>query len=585
MAHIPKEIIEDLRKQATISKVIGNYLPLVKKGRFFSAVCPFHNDHDPSLSINDEKQIFKCFVCGAGGNCFSFVQRYKSLSFQESIFEVAKICNYPLDPNLLSSSNKPKINKFQKEYDLLNEVISVTKILLNSRNFKNVRNYLFERGITEELISYFQIGVIDDQNIIYRHLKEKGFEDQDIIDSKVCRLTNQGVFDIFKNRILFPIHDQYGNPLGFSARTFVGDDAKYINSENSKIYNKSRNLYNLNRALEDIRKSDRVYVLEGVFDVIAMYRAGFKNAICTLGTSLSKEHLNFLKNYTKNIIFNYDGDKAGQNATIKAGLVCMEEGFDVKVVKNTTTLDPDEIINKNGEKALKDLVSNEYSFVEFALDYYDNGLNTYQKQKEYVLKVGHIIEMIKDEIDRINFNIMLEERSGIKVSINKFKKTDEIGYNKKYLEVNHQALTSGLVKAEYNLLSQMMISENACQDFKQELGYLIDENNSKIANVILEQYRSYGEFDYSRLLDELEDDNLIKIVTDILMREDMVKKYEKPLVYDSIKIVKNELLKQKRNALMKKIKQRELNSDFEELDEILKELSEINRRLGGKNGN
>lgn len=585
MAHIPKDVIEDLRKQATISKVIGNYLPLVKKGRFFSAICPFHNDHDPSLSINDEKQIFKCFVCGVGGNCFSFVQRYKSLTFQESIFEVAKICNYPIDPNLLSLTSKPKVSKYQKEYDLLNEIISVTKILLNSKNFKNVRNYLSERGIDDELISHFQIGVIDDQNIMYRHLKEKGFSDQEIIDTKICRLNNYGVSDIFKNRILFPIHDQYGNPLGFSARTYVNDDAKYINSENSKIYNKSKVLYNLNRALEDIKKSDRVYVLEGVFDVIAMYRAGFKNAICTLGTSLTKDHLKVLKNYTRNIIFNYDGDKAGQNATMKAGLLCLEEGFEVKVIKNLTKLDPDEIINKNGDKALKDLVSNEYSFVEFALDYYDDGLNTYQKQKDYAIKVGRIIALVKDEIDRINFNIMLEERSGIKLSDNSFKKTKEISYNKKYLEVDHQALTSGLIKAEYNLLSQMMISENACQDYKEELGYLIDENNSKIASAILEQYRAYGNFDYSRFVDDLKDESLIKIVTDILVRDDMIKTYEKLLVYDSIKIIKNELLKQKRNMLMKKIKDQEIDVDFKELEKVLKELSEINRRLGGKNGN
>lgn len=579
MTKIPQELIEEIRAHSSITEVIGNYIPLVKKGRAFTAVCPFHDDHDPSLSISDQKQIFKCFVCGVGGNVFSFVTRYKKCSFEEAVAEVAKISNIPFNYNV-TRKQEPKQHFNQRYFDLMNLASEYTNYLLRTEKAQKALTYLNNRGLDLETIDYFNIGYNPSDNDLRNYLLKKEYKDEELIEVNLARITDFGIKDVFYNRITFPIHDIYGNTIAFSARAIEKNDAKYINTSETKIYIKGDVLYNFHRAKDDIKQSSRVFILEGVMDVIAMYRAGFKNCVSSLGTSFTKKQLEILKKVTNILIFNFDGDKAGKAATIKAGKMALENGFEVFVVKNNTLKDPDEIINEAGKNALRSIVDNQYSFIEFAMEYYDNGLESYIDKKEYNQNIGELIDLINNPEDKINFSLILKEKTNIVRKEKNIKNSLEIGYNKKnYSETD----VIGALKAEYTILSQIMYSPKALEDYKSKLGYLNDKNHNKIVNEIIEQYRKYGNFSYSRFCDEVQNQELIDIVLNIGNQSTLKQEYQSKILDDCIAVVKKETARVHKEEILKQL---EINKhlDNDKIKKLLNELSKINRKLGGKNG-
>ncbi len=572
MNKINTEIIESIRDNSSISQVISNYIPLVKKGRSFAAVCPFHDDHDPSLSISEEKQIYKCFVCGEGGNVFSFVKKYKSCSFLEAVVEVAKISGQSLDIDVKTKKNYQSKN--QKYYDILNETINHTNYLLYTDIGSEAKKYLENRGIDDELIKYFKIGYNDAKNSTYNFLKSLNYQDSDLIDVNVCRDSEYGIKDVFYNRVLFPIFDENNNPLGFSARSLDGNGAKYINTSETIIYTKGNVLYNLNNCKEEVKKKNRIYLVEGVIDVLAFKKAGINNAISTLGTSLTKKQLEILKHYTDNIVIVYDGDKAGKDATIKAGIMALENNFNVFTILNNTNKDPDEIVNEYGKNALRDLITKEISLIEFGFDYYDNGLRTYNDRKIFSQNIGSLIDLLSDEVDRVNYNLLLQEKSKIQrnSAINKTK----IKQNNFQIENDY----SGIIKAEYIVISQMMLDNRAIEEFINNLGYLTDINNNKIANILIENKYKNKKISYSCLIDELEDEQLIKIISGIGNNEIFPKEYHYEILQDAINSIKRSVIIERRDFIIKAINS-ELDSDKKK--ELLLKLSEINLQLGGKN--
>ena len=240
MNRISEEDINEIRQKADIADIIQRYIPLVKKGKNFAAVCPFHDDHDPSLSINLDKQIFKCFVCGEGGNVFNFVKAYEKISFSESVIKVANYVNYSLTTSY--TADLPQINpEHQRLHKLLKEMINYTQYLLNTQDSINAKQYLMGRGILETQIKKFELGLNLDKLQTTQFLQAKGFTLQECISANVSRLNDNGPSDVFYNRILFPIHDAQGNPVGFSARTLnPNESSKYINSSETPIYVKGK---------------------------------------------------------------------------------------------------------------------------------------------------------------------------------------------------------------------------------------------------------------------------------------------------------------------------------------------------------
>ena len=404
---LSEEEIAAVRNRADIAEVIGHYLPLVKKGRSVTCVCPFHDDHNPSLSISQEKQIYKCFVCGAGGNVFTFVQNYENISFPEAVARVAELTGTPLsfDPAALKTPADPRKAAL---YKVLQETIRYTHYQLSAQAGIPVRKYLQERGIDEAVIEKFEIGWNGPGDELLRFLKAKGYSEQDMVAGNVVRLSESGLHDVFASRITFPIHDSLGNPIGFTARSMDPQaTSKYINTTETPIYVKGRTLFNYHRAKPAARRENRILLCEGVTDVLAMDRAGIENAVATLGTACTREQLRLLRQCSTHLTFCYDGDQAGRNATYKAGQLALEAGFEVGVVVNATGLDPDEIVRQQGPQQLQQMCRKEQMWMEFVLDYLSSryDLENYSEKKEFARLAAEQIRKLSDDFDRQNLPV------------------------------------------------------------------------------------------------------------------------------------------------------------------------------------
>lgn len=574
---LTQEVIEDIRKSADIVDVIGHYIPLIKKGKGFTAVCPFHDDHDPSLSISDDKQIYKCFVCGNGGNVFTFVSNFKKISFPESVQEVSRIIGKPIEIDNVVK----KVSKFQPYYDVLNSMITYSNYLLTASKLgEQAIQYLTNRGIDKDIIEYFNIGFNPLNNKIYEYLKNHNFKDEDIIKAGACRMLDNGMADIFYNRIIFPIHDKDGNPIAFTAREFLqSTGSKYINSSEGLIYTKGNNIYNYHRAKEASRKRAYVIACEGVMDVIAYHRAGIDNVVATLGTACTKTQIDLLGSLSKHVVLSYDGDKAGQIANMKIGKLLLENGFEVSVIDNNTELDPDEIINQYDKNALRDLESKHISYIDYAIKYYKKSLNldNYNDRKKMTLTISSLIEKINDEFDRNNYYNELFEITKIKVSPN--INIDKKEYNSR--EPNYRLSIDGLTKAEYTILTEMIMSKKALGIYQTNLGYLLDDTNQSLAMLINDEYLKHDKCDLSKLYDEVKDPAIQELITTLATLEFLPKEFNEDELNNSINKVKHEIKKRKLDDLKDKISK---SLGGAKMNEYLHEYEDLLRELGGYNG-
>ena len=511
MPIISEQEINQVRNKADIVEIIGHYLPVSKKGKSYVALCPFHDDHSPSMSISPDKQIYKCFVCGAGGNVFTFVQNYENVSFPEAVKEVADLVGITLSYDYQDTVVKDPVK--ENRYKLLNETINYAMYTLNSEDCKNEREYLEKRGIDKNVRDYFEIGYLPSGDKLYKFLNAKGFKDKDMVDVNVARTSSSGMHDVFSSRITFPVHDSQGHPIGFSARTLNNNESKYINTNDTDLFKKGELVYNLHRAKNSARKEGKIYVCEGVTDVIAFYRAGIQNCVCTLGTACTEKQLRLLKSTALKIVFCYDGDDAGQNATWKAAKLAQKVGCQVGIIKNDTGLDPDEIVSKHGAEGLKELLKNEQIWMEFALDYLQkhSNLNNYSDKKEFVQKAMAEVELLNDEFDKQHFTNEISKISGMPIVYEKERKKFNYETNDKHLSSN----TQGSEAAEEIILAQMLAHPEAIQHFSDKLGYLTNPVYNSIAMLVIDKYRKYNNIDISALIDSVDDDKIKKKISDL----------------------------------------------------------------------
>lgn len=584
---ISQELIEEIRQEASVAEVIGHFLPLSKKGRNFVAVCPFHDDHDPSLSLSEEKKMYKCFVCGKGGSVFKFIQDFKHISFPESVAEVAKIIGKPLSIEFTSGIEKKLPH--QPLHDVIKETSFFTHYILSAKGGQKARDYLNKRGLTSELVDYFEIGYNPHGHLVYDYLLKKGFRDQDILEANIGKLGSNGVYDIFGGRIVFPIKDFHGNFVGFTARDIEGGDvSKYINTAETKIYVKGDIVYNAFRAREAIKEANRVIVCEGVMDVIAFTRAELPFVVATLGTACSKNQLAILKSLSRNIVLAYDGDEAGQKAMLNLGKMCLQENLQVSVMANDTGLDPDEIILTYEEKGLRDVVSKAIPFMEFVLRYYRKHLQleNYSDRKKMMLEVGAYIDLLQDKYDRDNY----EEELALLTKIRRHQDSTAIPLKKEYNKTKTYSVPKysidGLSLAEYSVLAMMADSMVATERYKQDLGSLLSENCEELALLIIDEYRRYGNCQLSRILDNhSQNKEMEKLILEISDSEIVPQHYQEDLFKGAISRIHDELLS-KKLAYQQERLEKFANISTEEAEKLMKEIAKLtkekNRRIYGK---
>lgn len=407
MAGLPNDEINKIRKSSNIVDVIGTYVNLEAKGKNYFGVCPFHDDHSPSMSVSPEKQIYTCFVCGASGNVFTFLQEFKNISFLEAVKEVANLSGISINVKV----SRPKMYEKEKKIMELANKFYVNN--LKSEKGRDALSYLDKRGISQEVINEFEIGVaLKDGDTLSKLLINKKYDEKDLINIGICN-KNDSLYDVFRNRITFPIHNQQGEVVAFSARIYNNEnDSKYINSKESVIFKKGEVLFNYHRASLEARRGKYVLLVEGQMDAIRVYSSGIKSVLATMGTALTKEHITLLRRLNVPIKLLMDSDSAGERATIQNGELLENAGLNVEVIRLSGAKDPDEYILKYGVDKFKDAINASISLFHYKLKYYknDKNLNNAESITEYVNSVINELNKKNDDVlTDITLNQISEE--------------------------------------------------------------------------------------------------------------------------------------------------------------------------------
>lgn len=341
------EFVEQVRSENDIVDIISGYVSLKKKGSNWMGCCPFHHEKTPSFSVNKEKQMYHCFGCGVGGNVFTFLMEYESYSFPEAIEYLAEKVHLPLPTKELSEKEKKEADYKFALKELNKEAANYFYLLLKSQRGNTARAYFEQRGLSEETIRKFGLGYSDVyNNDLYLYLKKKGYKDELMKDAALVTISEKGCMDKFWNRVMFPILDLQGKVIGFGGRVLGDGEPKYLNSAETKIFDKSRNLYGMYQAKSSRREG---YILcEGYMDVISMHQYGFDNAVASLGTAFTVRQAMLLKRYTEQIYLAYDSDGAGVKAALRAIPILKEVGIKARIINMRPYKDPDEFMKNLG---------------------------------------------------------------------------------------------------------------------------------------------------------------------------------------------------------------------------------------------
>ena len=354
--YYPDEVIEEVRSSNNIVDIIGGYVRLQKKGSSYFGLCPFHNEKSPSFSVSPNKQMYYCFGCGAGGNVFTFIMEYENQTFPEAVKILADRAGIALPEAELTEEQKRERNKRQQLLEINKTAANYFYYQLNGDQGQQAREYLENRRLSKETQIHFGLGYASKySNDLYLYLKKKGYQDQILKETGLLTYDEKrGAHDKFWNRVMFPIMDVNNRVIGFGGRVMGDGTPKYLNSPETMLFDKSRNLYGLNYA----RTSRKPYMIicEGYMDVIAMHQAGFTNAVASLGTAFTAQHSVLLKRYTQEVRLAYDSDGAGQKAALRAIPILKSAGINVRVIHMDPYKDPDEFIKNLGTEAFQERI-------------------------------------------------------------------------------------------------------------------------------------------------------------------------------------------------------------------------------------
>ena len=429
---IDQSIIEDILKHADIVDVISSYINVIKKGRNYVAVCPFHDDKNPSMMISKEKQIFKCFVCGTGGNAITFIQKYENISFENAVKKLAELIGYK-DARLNIKSTASKQEEANAPlYVTCEELTKFYMMTLLAKEGEEGKKYLTERFIDDEVIKQFRIGFCPNNPLIsIKYLQAKNCTLKDIETIGVAGHSNGQYVDKNAGRVVFPLTDINGKVVGYSARKINNsDEAKYVNSPETPLFQKGNIIYNYANAKKTARLDGYCYLLEGFMDVIALYRAGVKSAVALMGTALTMQQVNLLKRLNVEIRLCLDSDNPGQMATLKAIELFDKSNVKYRIVRRSNgPKDADEILDKYGKENLIKWLNILIDKVQFAMNYFSrtNPLNTIDERKRFILDFLPFLKNVNSELELEEYIVNIAkitnfDRKVITNALEKYKK-------------------------------------------------------------------------------------------------------------------------------------------------------------------
>ncbi len=514
MANISYEEILSIQRKANIVDIIRDYVPLTQRGKNYFGICPFHDDHNPSMSVSPEKGVYKCFVCGNAGNVFNFVMEYEKVSFYEAVKIVADKIGVSID---ISTSKKENTKK-SPLYDIYNIAYKFYQNNLNTVYGKDAKKYLLNRKIDEDVIKNFNIGLSLSDSELCNALKAKGFKDDDIVSSGVAVQNGNNIYDIYKNRIMFPLYDLEGNVVGFSGRIYnQKSESKYINTKETEIFKKGELLYNYHIAKKEARKEKNIIVVEGFMDVIRLSTIGIVNVVATMGTAVTKYQLNLIQKLAPNITLMFDGDKAGEKATNAFIELANGNDSNIKVVRLEDNLDPDEYILTKGKDKMIYNLSHAQSVYDYKLSSYKENID-FNDSKE----VSNYINVMIKEFEKIDDDIVRE------IEIKKLSESTNVSYDliksklkdsEKKVIITHKPKNIKIdkyEKASKYILYRMINDNNMILYYFNNLSYLPNDIERKLASEIVLFYKKFNSFNLSDFIIYLEDKKeLINLVVDI----------------------------------------------------------------------
>lgn len=576
MAFIDKSIIDEIKSKNDIVDVIGSYISLNDKNK---ALCPFHDDHSPSFSVQKDKQIYKCFSCGESGNVITFVQKYNGITFTEALKMLADRAGIPLNV-----STTRKINtKYEKLYEINDTVNKYFKANLLSNEGIEAIKYLEDRKISKDIINEFNIGLSTSNKL--SNILSKKYSYDELVKLDICKDINGRYYDTFQDRIIFPIIDENNNVIAFSGRKYTNEDLnnntlpKYSNTKETDIFKKSEVFYNINNAINEIKKKREIVITEGFMDTIRMSSIGYKNVVAIMGTAFTEKHLEKIKKWKCKVILNLDQDDAGVKGTIEAGETLLKNNIDTEVIVFDDYKDSDEFIKNKGSEAFKIAYDNRVSFIDFKLKY----LKRKRNMKDAVEKAKYIKEAVlalNDLDSQILIDLKIKDIAE-EFGISESDIRNEIKLNKKMAIKNVEepkkvTRYDKYDKSELRLLYLMLNYEDVILYFENTLGYLIQDDRALLAYKIIEFRNDYGYYNYSDFVDYISDNEKLMNVLKEVMKYHNNEDYTMEELDDYINTIKMYSIKKRIDTL--KIEMSE-TFDVNKKIEIAKKIENINKEV------
>lgn len=591
MAIYSEEMIQDVINSNDIVDVVSEYVQLKRAGRNYTGLCPFHREKTPSFVVSPDKQIYHCFGCGKGGNVIGFVMDIENMEFVDCLqylanragMQLKAIDNGFVDKNKDLKERLYKINQEAANYWYTNLYKSSGKIALD---------YLYNRKLDDNTIKKFGLGYCNNTNEMFNYLKSKGFTEEEILKSSIVEKKETRYVDKFQNRLMFPIIDVRDRIIAFGGRVLDNSKPKYINSPESIIYSKARNLFALNVAKRE--KLDRILIVEGYMDTISLHQRKISNVVASLGTALTEEQAKLLRKYSTNVVIGYDADGAGQAATLRGLDILTKAGCEVKVLEldKDDVKDPDEYIIKYGSGRFENLIDNAITLVEFKLQLllkkYD--INKIDEKIKFLNEMAVVLANIPNEIER-------------DVYVDNVSRTTGIGKDPIYAEINKLKMkfASDLKNPNDNrvLINKRAIiknNETVIDKTEKYIIYLLLENNIDIYNEIKEKIdvediendihsniirRLFEYYESNNKVKDIvslfTDENEINIISSTICLDYNTNGIEK-IVNDIYKTLKKNKLEKRKKDILEKLKQQEVENKKEleiELSNILIDLNKF----------
>ena len=567
--------INSIKEKANIVDIISEYIPLTQKGKNYFAVCPFHDDHNPSMVVSSEKQIFNCFTCHTGGSVFTFVMRYENVSFPEAVQIVAR----KVGININVGPIKNEI--YEKEYKIMDLTKKYYTNILNTKEGINAKDYLKKRGINADIIKEFQLGLspTSDDNL-YNYLIKQKYDIKDIESLGLINKNGIKIYDTFKNRIMIPIDDINGHTVGFTGRIYENiDQAKYVNTKETKIFKKGEILFNFAKAKNYIRESKYMIIVEGKMDAIKMYSYGIKNVIALMGTALTKYQIDIIKKQRVKVILMLDNDDAGLLATIKNGDLLHDAGIDTEVVRLEKYKDPDEFIEKQGKDEFVKYINKSKKYLDFKIDQIKIDINT-SSTTDIANYIKQIIKILQNE-DEVTKEVIINKickETGIDESLikNELKDTKQ-PVKKEKIKVNIENTKPNETKYEIlvkKVLFYLLNDVKYIKLFQEEIGYFKDKLDRDIFNETNYFYKNNKDKSFNDIVGYLETNDSYREYIDNIISSNISEELDYNTYCGYINNLKRIQNKQEIEELKEKIKK---EKDIDKKLELMTKLTKVKK--------